>query len=109
MSLPIRPDVPGRTPEPFARRRVVPGQVWEVADENDVRWFVLTPDRIIALFAGGSDHTPASLVHTYGDRLRLASDATNYRAHDWPVEWAIGATSSTTAEPHLAAYNAETA
>lgn len=84
----IRPELGGWTPAPIIRRKIVPGQVWAV-DESAVRWFVLTPERIIALFAGGEDHTTVSLVHTYGDRLYLISDATNYRSHDFPEEWAL--------------------
>lgn len=52
-------------------RKIEPGQVWVVDDQPGVRWLVVHPQRIIALFAGGADHTPKSLLHTYGERLRL--------------------------------------
>ena len=68
------------------RRRFAVGQVWAVDVEagsledlaNRVLWLVLTPTRVIALFSGASDHTPASLYNTYGDRLWLWQNADVY-------------------------------
>jgi hypothetical protein len=67
---PSNPEVPVR---PFQR-----GQMWVVDDQPGVRWFVLDDDRVIALFAGGADHTPRTLYHCYVDRLRLEAVATVY-------------------------------
>lgn len=89
----IRPQPQGQTPVSIIRRAIVPGQVWAV-DGEGVQWFVLTPERVIALFPGGEDHTPSTLFHTYGDRLRLASDATVYRSHDWPEQWKLATVST---------------
>lgn len=84
----IRPLLEGFSePVQVEYRSIEPGQVWGVEGSDAVRWFVLSPDRIIPLFAGGEDHTKASFVHTYKDALYLISDATTYRSKDWPEQW----------------------
>lgn len=61
------------------RRPIEVGQVWAV-DGTSLLWFVISPNRVIALFAGGDDHTPNSLINTYGDGLWLQQEATVYAA-----------------------------